>query len=362
MRENSSFTLVAIVIAIAIAGILLISATSADYTFIEEFDVSDYDEVVLVEKTADKLADGLKVITHENRKTEIDFTVEINCRNTLKILLIEEEGNIRYVSEIFSEFADDDPQGGVCEIDGTILLPKTEENKDYYLVFLFSKGDKYKKGKTITELFKEWQFGNKSEKEIVNAIRHDTVNFVSGSGNTMIVKKVKIEIQPIAELEKLIEIREEDLVWSNDKLRVIGTSSLIKDDYFYWTFSNQGDIFSKVEEEVGQNGKIEFWINTKGIGYGKYWLRIDTYGHSIEFPINLEPESTPVPEPTTEKINKLPISSSYSPEIPESTPTPTTPPDIIIPGMPEKPETPGINWLSIVFAIAATAIIIKRKK
>jgi hypothetical protein len=373
-KRESSLQILAVVIAIAILGILLIPAVNAGNFSVEKMPV----EITIKidgDKIAETNAEEITIKAFKDQEVKIDFKARIvNCESCLDIIAIKDKE-----IDLLSPVIEKDEQDSGCLASGTlILVSKTkipEENIEYFnFVFLSSGKDKYGAGggdKTIQELLKDWQsLKSKTVDKMITSIRGDTINS-NASDDSMAVRKIKVRIEeaPSIEIKRIEWIYEK---WPHKKrtgLKFTGTSNLPKDTSFDCTFLGSfGE--TTITEEASYDGKIEFSIAIEQeIDAGEYFLRIDVdeFGWSSE-EISVTVGSTqPISTPTIEKFTPSPVSTSYSPEIqetPESTPTPTWPPPTIIPEIPETSETPGMSGVASILVIVTVAItiIIKRKK
>ncbi len=353
-----------IILAAVIVGILFISAVNAG-----NFSVKKMPVEITIRIDGDKIketnAEKITIKVFKNQEVRIDFKAKIvNCESCLNIIRIKNK-EIYLLSPTIRK----SEQDSGCLASGTLILVPEENIEETDFVFLSSGKNKYGAGignKTIQELLKDWKdLKSKTVDTMITSIRGNTVDSDS-SDDSMTTRKIKVEIEkvPLIEIKCIEWIYEK---WPHEKrvgIKFYGTSNLPKGTLFNCTFIGSfGE--TAIAEEVLNNGKIEFSIDIdEKIDAGEYFLRIDVneFGWSsekISVTVDLT-QPTAMPTPTIEKFNKLPVSTSYSPETSESTPKPWPSPTTI-PGI-EEPETPGMNWPSIFLAIAATVIIIKRKK
>ena len=359
-KRESSFKFLAAVIAIAILGVLLISVVNAG-----NFSVKKMPVEITIRIDGNKIeetnADEITIKAFKDQKIEVEFKAKIvNCESCLDIIRIKDKKIYLLSSTIRKS-----EQDSGCLARGTMILVPEENIEEFNFVFLSSGKDKYGAGvgdKTIPELLKDWKdLKSKTVDAMITSIRGNTVDSDSND-DSMTTRKIKVIIEETPSIEiKYIEwICEE---WPYKKIigiKFYGASNLPKDTSFDYTFFGSFGETTITEEEVLNNGKIEFSIGIdEKIDAGEYFLKfyVDEFDWSSE-KISVTVDSTqPTPIPTTEKPDSLPISRSVSPKISESTPPPT-----IIKGTKEETEIQGMNWLSIFLAIAATVIIIKRKK
>lgn len=372
-KRESSLQILAVVIAIAIlgiiAGILLISMVNAGNFSVKKMPV----EITIKidgNKIAETKAEEITIKAFKDQKIEIDFEARIvNCESYLDIIEIKDQE-----IDLLSPAIEKDEQGSGCLASGTLTLISKikipEENIEYFnFVFLSSGKNKYGAGvgdKTIQKLLKNWKdLKSKTVGTMITSIRGSTVDS-DASDDSIATKEIKVIIEKVPSIEiKYIEWICEK--WPNEKrvgIKFYGTSNLPKDTLFDCTFLGSFGEITITEEEVSNNGKIEFSIDIdKKIDTGEYFLRIDVneFGWSSE-EISVTVGSTqPISTPTIEKFNKLPLSTSFSPKISESTPRPSPPPTTIE-GIPETSETPGIELPFIFLAIAVAVLFKKRKK
>ena len=356
--KKSSLQILAVVIALIITGILLISAVNAGNFSVKKMPV----EITIKidgNKIAETNAEEITIKAFKDQKIEIDFKARIvNCESQLDIIAIEKK-KIHLLSPTIRKREQDSG----CIVSGTEILV-LEENIEYFnFVFLSSGKNKYGAGvgdKTIQELLKDWKnLKSKTVGTMITSIRGSTIDS-DASDDSMATKEIKVIIEKVPSVEiKYIEWICEK--WPNEKIvgiKFYGMSNLPEDTSFNCTFLGSfGEI--TITKEISYDGEIEFSIDIdEKIDAGEYFLRIDVdefNWSSEEISVTVDPtQPILIPTPTIKKFNKLPVSRSASPEI--LTPSPTA-----IKGLTE-PETPGMNWIAVFFAIAAAAFLKKRKK
>ena len=350
-KRESSFKFLAVVIALAIAGILLISAVSAYW--VEEMKVEmEIDN----HETSDKKVEITRV---KGEEASINFRATIDCQSRLDIIAIDKDENV------FLIFSSDSPgdyrNRDACEIRESFVITPEETIEDYDVIFLSPGIDNYGMDKTIQELLEYWQsLESKTSEVIIDTIRSNTVS-IGGSNDLMTTRKIKVRTE-----DPQIDIKIE---WTDDSktgIKVYGIINLPENTAVKWRFSGP---FMEVEGETeidwnwGRNRNIEFTINDitpEKIKGGN--CKISIFEKAEDEDGNLIIEENILPSiqkttPTIEKPDPLPVSRSASSEILKPWPSPT-----IIPGIKEEPETPGITWIATLIAILIATIIIKRKK
>lgn len=359
-RESSFKSLAVITIGLMILGILLIPAVNAYWVKEMEvkIEICDTSQIIGYKETLEELE--ITISKNQEVKIKIKFETIIDCESFADIILIDEKRNIHTFDEPF--WPDREISGGGCEVSGYFFLPETKS----YTVIIVSPGKDKSYGKYTTreEFLKdcqEIQTKTKQDQDIVKIIASNTIG-IAGSGDLMTVRKIKVKTE-----DPQIDIKIE---WTDDSktgIRVYGIINLPENTIVKWRFSGssievEGDV--EIDWNWGKNRNIEFTINgitPEKIKEGNCKISIFEKGKDEDG--NLIIEENILPEiqkitPTIKKFNKLPVSTSYSPEISTTRPSP---PPTTIPGIPE-PETPGISGIASIFAIAAIAIIIKRKK
>ena len=365
-KRESSFKFLKVVIAIAIAGILFISAVNAYWVkeMKAEIEIDDTSQIIGYEETPEELK--ITIPKNEEVEIKIKFETTIDCESFVDIILIDEKRNIHTFDEPF--WPDREISGGGCEVSGNFFLPEIKS----YTVIIVSPGKDESYGKyTREEFLKDCQAIQRKTKQvqdIVKIIASNTVG-IAGSGDLMTTKEIKVKTE-----DPQMDIKIE---WTDDsktKIRVYGIINLPENTIIKWRFSGpfmavEGD--TEIDWNWDRNRNIEFTINDitpEKIREGNCKISIFEKGKDEDG--NLIIEENILPEiqkttPTIEKFNKLPVSTSYSPEI--LTPSPTqrpSPPPTIIKGIPETSETPGMSGIASILVITAVAIaiIIKRKK
>ncbi len=360
-KRESSLQILVVVIGLIIAGILLVATVNGYWVekMKLEMEIDDTSQIIGYKETPEEL----KIIIPKNEEVEIKIKFEtiIDCESFVDIILIDEKRNIHTFDEPF--WPDREISGGGCEVSGYFFLP---EIKSYTVIIVSPGKDNYGTNKTIQELLKDWRLLESKTLEVIIDIIHSNTVGIAGSGDLMTTKEIKVKTE-----DPQMDIKIE---WTDDsktKIRVYGIINLPENTIIKWRFSGpfmavEGD--TEIDWNWGRNRNIEFTINDitpEKTREGNCKISIFEKGKNEDG--NLIIEENILPEiqetmPTIEKTTPLPVSTSYSPEI--LTPSPTqrpSPPPTTIPGI-KEPETPGMNWIAVFFAIAAVAFLKKRKK
>jgi hypothetical protein len=361
-KRESSLQILAVIIAIAILGILFISAVNAYWVkeMKVEMEIDDTSQIIGYKETLE----GLEITIPKNQevKIKIKFETIIDCESFVDIILIDGKRNIHIFDEPF--WPDREISGGGCEVSGKFFLPEIKS----YTAIIVSPGEDESYGKyTREEFLKDCQAiqrKTKQAQDIVKIIASNTVG-IGGSSDLMATKEIKVKTE-----DPQMNIRIE---WTDDSktgIRVYGIINLPENTAIKWRFSGssievEGD--TEIDWNWGRNKNIEFKINDitpEKIREGNCKISIFEKGKDEDG--NLIIEENILPEiqktiPTTKKFNGHPVSRSASSEISESTPRPSPPPTTIE-GIPETSETPGIELPFIFLAIAVAVLFKKRKK
>ena len=323
-----------------------------------EMGIDDTNQIIGYKETPEEL----EITIPQNKEVEIkiEFETIVDCESFVDIILIDEKRNIHTFDEPF--WPDREISGGGCEINEKFFLPEMKS----YTAIIVSPGKDKNYGKYTREKFlkdcQSIQRKTKQDQDIVKIIASNTVG-IAGSSDLIAIKEIKVKTE-YPQMDIGIE-------WTDDsktKIRVYGIINLPENTIVEWRFSGS---FKAVEGETevdwkwDRNRNIEFTINDitpEKIREGN--CKISIFEKAEDEDGNLIIQENILPEtqrtiPTIEKFNKLPVSSSYSSEIPTLRPFP---PPTTIKGIPETSETPGIELLPSIIAIVIAAAFLKRKK
>jgi hypothetical protein len=217
-KRESSLQILAVIIAIAILGILFISAVNAYWVkeMKVEMEIDDTSQIIGYKETLE----GLEITIPKNQevKIKIKFETIIDCESFVDIILIDGKRNIHIFDEPF--WPDREISGGGCEVSGKFFLPEIKS----YTAIIVSPGEDESYGKyTREEFLKDCQAiqrKTKQAQDIVKIIASNTVG-IGGSSDLMATKEIKVKTE-----DPQMNIRIE---WTDDSktgIRVYGIINL----------------------------------------------------------------------------------------------------------------------------------------
>ena len=351
-KENgSSFKLkVSVIIALILIGTLLV--ITVETVKAGDFLVKKMPVIIEIDDNR-TIAEKITMKLFKSEEVKIGFEAKImNCKSSLDIIAIDENENIYQLSPDSISVKEQDSG---CLVSGTLILTSETQGEDYILVFLSPGKDKYGNNQEISEILRHWQIlKGKDKDQIIAIIRDDTVDS-AGSGDSMAVKYILVELLDISiDIERREWFYAEWPYREKKGIKIYGTSNLPEGTLFEWKFSGTFGEISGVDE-VKWDGKIEFLIDTAGeIEAGKYNLVIwvEKFGKFFkEFPVIIKPtiQPTPTPKPTS-MIRPSPAPSPIPTSIPK---------DLIIT---PRPETSiEISDIVCAFTSAMIVVFLKRK-